>query len=110
VFRGREVSTTVVDVELRDDQPMQHEIGNRTYIVADVDPLDVDGVRTVEVGSALWLLGFLALLPFYGELEAHGRTWWLWACLAGFGLGLFGLEYCRRRRKARAERDGLDPA
>jgi hypothetical protein len=108
VFRGREVSTTVVDVELRDDQPMQHEIGNRTYIVADVDPLDVDGVRTVEVGSALWLLGFLALLPFYGELEANGRVWWLWACLAGFGLGLFGLEYCRRRRKARAERDGLD--
>ena len=34
-------------VELRDDQPMTHEIGNRTYIVADVEPLDVDGVRTV---------------------------------------------------------------
>ena len=30
---------------------MQHEIGNRTYIVADVEPLDVDGVRTVEVGT-----------------------------------------------------------
>ena len=30
---------------------MKHEIGNRTYIVADVDPLDVDGVRTVEVGG-----------------------------------------------------------
>lgn len=104
------MSTTVRGVELRDDQPMQHEIGNRTYIVADVDPLDVDGVRTVEVGSALWFLGFLALLPFYGELEANGRVWWLWACLAGFGLGLFGLEYCRRRRKARAERDGLDGA
>ena len=29
--------------------------------------------------------------------------WWLWTCLAGFGLGLFGLEYCRRRRKARAQ-------
>ena len=36
---------------------MKHEIGNRTYIVADVEPLDVDGVRTVEVGTALWLLG-----------------------------------------------------
>ena len=92
-------------MELRDDQPMKHEIGNRTYIVADVDPLDVDGVRTVEVGSALWLIGFVALLPFYGELQDNGRVWWLWTCLAGFGLGLFGLEYCRRRRKARAERD-----
>ena len=65
-------------VEFRDEQPMKHEIGNRTYIVADVEPLDVDGVRTVEVGVALWLVAFLALLPF-------------------------GLEYCRRRRRARAE-------
>ncbi len=91
-------------MELRDDQPMKHEIGNRTYIVADVDPLDVDGVRTVEVGTALFLLGFIALLPFYGRLQDDDNTWWLWMCLTGFGLGLFGLEYCRRRRKARAER------
>jgi hypothetical protein len=53
----------------------------------------------------MWLIAFVALLPFYGELEEHGRLWWLWTCLAGCGLGLFGLEYCRRRRKARAERD-----
>jgi Protein of unknown function (DUF2530) len=90
-------------VELRDDQPRQHELGNRTFFVADVEPLDVDGVRTVEVGTALWLVAFLALLPFYGRLEESGRQWWLWTCLAGVGLGLFGLEYCRRRRKARRE-------
>jgi hypothetical protein len=96
-------------VEFRDEQPMQHEIGNRTFIVADVEPLDVDGVRTVEVGVAVWLLGFLALLPFYGRLEESGNLWWLWTCLAGFGLGLFGLEYCRRRRRARAERDDPVP-
>jgi hypothetical protein len=99
-------------VELRDDQPTQHEIGNRTYIVADVEPLDVDGVRTVEVGVALWVVGFVALLPFYGRLEDDGHTWWLWTCLAGAGLGLIGLDYCRRRRRARAaltseEPDGL---
>ena len=68
----------------------------------DVEPLDVDGVRTVEVGTALWLLAFLALLPFYGRARGQRRTWWLWTCLAGFGLGLFGLEYCRRRRKERS--------
>ena len=90
---------------------MQHEIGNRTYIVADVEPLDVDGVRTVEVGTLAWLIGFLALLPFYSRLADAGRTWWLWTCLAGFGLGLFGLEYCRRRRGVRAQRatDRTDP-
>jgi hypothetical protein len=89
-------------VELRDDQPKQHEIGKRTYIVADVEPLDVDGVRTVSVGCALWFLGFVALLPFYGQLHDSGRSWWLWTCLAGLGLGLFGLEYTRRRKRARS--------
>ena len=88
-------------MDLRDEQPRQHEIGNRTYIVADVDPLDVDGVRTVEVGSGLWLVAFVALLPFYGQLQDSGRVWWLWTCLTGSGLGLLGLEYCRRRRRAR---------
>jgi Protein of unknown function (DUF2530) len=91
-------------VELRDDQPMAHEIGNRTYLVADVEPLDVDGVRTVQVGVALWVLGFVALLPFYGRLTDAGHGWMLWTCAAGSGLGLLGLEYCRRRKRARADR------
>jgi Protein of unknown function (DUF2530) len=84
-------------------EPAKHEIGNRTYIVADVEPLDVDGVRTVQVGLGIWFVTFLALLPFWGALADADRTWWLWTCLAGSGLGLFGLEYCRRRKAARAE-------
>ncbi|MET1037329.1 MAG: DUF2530 domain-containing protein [Aeromicrobium sp.] len=94
-------------MEFEDDRPMQHEIGNRTFFVADGELRDVAGVRTVEVGTALWLVAFLGLLPFYGRLEESGHLWWLWTCLAGFGLGLFGLEYCRRRRKQRAEREAL---
>ena len=92
-------------MELSDEQPTRHEIGNRTYFVANVEPLDVDGVRTVEVGTVLWLIGFVGLLPFYGALAESGRTWWLWTCLAGFSLGLFGLDHTRRRRRARAERE-----
>ncbi len=89
-------------VDPRDQQPTKHEIGKRTYLVADVEPLDVDGVRTVAVGCALWLIGFLGLLPFYGQLQDSGRGWWVWTCLAGLGLGLFGWEYTRRRRQQRA--------
>lgn len=85
-----------------DEQPTRHEIGNRTYLVADVDPLDVDGVRTVVVGTGLWLVAFVALLPLYGRLQDTGRGWWLWTCVAGFVLGLLGYAYCRRRRTARA--------
>ncbi|MBF4163006.1 DUF2530 domain-containing protein [Nocardioides sp. CBS4Y-1] len=70
-----------------------------------MEPLDVDGVRTVLVGTALFGVAFVALLPFYGSLADHGRAWWLWTALAGFGLGLFGLEYCRRRVRVRAARE-----
>ena len=80
---------------------MKHEIGSRTYFVAPVEPLDVDGVRTVGVGTAVFFLAFLALLPFYSRLREAGHTWWLWMCLTGAGLGLLGLEYCRRRRRYR---------
>lgn len=82
------------------------EVGQRRYSVADVEPLDVDGVRTVTVGAALWVVGFLALLPFIGPLREAGHIWWLWTCLAGFGLGLIGIEYCRRRRQALAQQPG----
>ena len=84
-----------------DEQPMVHEIGNRTYLVADVDPLDLDGVRTMQVGTALWAVAIVLILPFYGSLEEDGHLWWLWTCVAGFGLGLVGWDHCRRRRNAR---------
>jgi len=95
-------------VDLRDEQPMQHEIGRRTYLIAPVEPLDVDGVRTVQVGTALFALLFVALLPFYGHLQSTGRTWLLWMCLAGVGLGLLGIEYCKRRRVVRAQQSPTD--
>jgi hypothetical protein len=82
----------------------QIEIRDKTYVVAKVEPLDVNGVRTIAIGSALWLIAFIALLPFYSTLQDHGRGWWLWTCLAGFGLGLLGVEYCRRRRRRLAEK------
>ena len=87
------------------EQPKTHEIRGKRYIVADVDPLDVDGVRTVAVGAALWLVAFVLLLPFYGSLQENDRVWWLWTCIAGFGLGMFGVEYCRRRKRARQAQD-----
>jgi hypothetical protein len=93
----------------RDEQPMVHEIGNRTYIVAPVDPLDLDGIRTMQVGTLLWGLALLLLIPFHGRLQAAGHGWWLWTCLAGFGLGLVGWDHCRRRRNARRARAAETP-
>ncbi|SFC88355.1 Protein of unknown function [Nocardioides terrae] len=89
------------------DEPAAHRIGRRTYLIADVAPLDVDGVRTIAAGTALWALAFVGLLPFYGRLDDSGRVWWLWTCLAGFGLGLLGLEVCRRRAQRAHEVRGI---
>jgi len=94
-----------VEPEPAQPEVKTHEIGNRTFIVADVDPLDVDGVRTIGVIAGLWLVAFVLLLPFYGSLKDNDKTWWLWTCVAGFGLGMFGVEYCRRRRRHRQARE-----
>jgi hypothetical protein len=61
-------------------------------------PLDVDGVATIAAGCLVWLIALVVLLFRRGQLEADGHMWWLWTCVAGFGLGLLGLQYCLRRR------------
>lgn len=76
--------------------------------MAGLAPLDVTGVRTIAVGTLLWLLAFLVLLPFHDRLEHAGRSWWIWTCLAGFGLGVIGVQYCRRRRRRIARRPAGD--
>lgn len=66
--------------------------------------MDVDGVRTMTVGTCLWGFAALAMIPFLGRLEDAGNGWWFWSAVAGFGLGLIGLEYCKQRRAALAAR------
>lgn len=80
----------------------EFEIAGTTHRVADVPPMDVDGVRTMTVGTILWAVAILALIPFWGTLRNDGNEWWLWTAIAGFGLGLVGIEYCRLRRDALA--------
>jgi len=72
-------------------------------LVADVPPLDVTGTRTVTIGTILWAVAFVALLPFYDTLREDGNLWWLWTCVAGFGFGLLGRAYCRRREQRLSE-------
>jgi len=54
-----------------------------------------------NASHALWAVAFVLLLPFYSQLRDAGRLWWLWTCVAGFGLGLVGWDHVRRRRNAR---------
>lgn len=69
--------------------------------------MDLDGVRTMTIGTIMWGFAALAMLPFLGRLDAAGEGWWFWTAVAGFGLGLVGIEYCVVRRNAlRSARPG----
>ncbi|MFJ4920979.1 DUF2530 domain-containing protein [Streptomyces sp. NPDC088725] len=81
------------------------------------EPLEGPVVGTIVGGTILWFVLFLVQLPFYGWYKDHGHLWWVWTCLAGGGLGLFGIWYVRGRDAAikraaaakQAEQAGEEP-
>lgn len=70
-----------------------------------VEPVDVDGVWTLAIITVLWAVAFVVLAFQRAALIEADLGWWLWTCLAGVGLGLIGLEYCRKRRDAIAREE-----
>ncbi|MFF4651737.1 DUF2530 domain-containing protein [Streptomyces sp. NPDC001380] len=73
---------------------------DRTALRPAPEPLEANDVAIVTGGTVLWFAGFLALLPFRDRLSDAGHGSWPWICLAGAGLGLIGIWYCRARRTA----------
>lgn len=66
----------------------------------DPPPLEVDEVRVVAWGTALFALVATVLALGPATLTDGGREWWLWTCVWGTALGLVGLRHCVRRRAA----------
>jgi hypothetical protein len=71
----------------------------------DPEPLEGKPVRILYLGTAAWLVAFAILVPYYDRLMTAGRGSWLWTCLAGFGLGLWGIHLTRRREAAAGRRN-----
>lgn len=63
----------------------------------ELEPLPVDGVSAVKVGTVIWAIGFLVALLARTPLQNHGINDAHWICLAGVVLGLLGQIYTRRR-------------
>lgn len=61
-------------------------------------PVQMNARRIVAVGTAIWFVAFVALLPFYGWLGRHDHRIWLWTCLAGWILGIIGWSIMMRHR------------
>ncbi len=62
--------------------------------------VQINARRIVAVGTGIWFVAFVALLPFWNWLHQHGHRIWLWTCLAGWLLGLIGLSIMLRHRRA----------
>ncbi|MBV9823678.1 MAG: DUF2530 domain-containing protein [Actinobacteria bacterium] len=56
----------------------------------------VDGRRVLLVGTCLFALAFLLLLPFWSWLGEHQHRVWLWTALAGAVLGVLGSLLVRK--------------
>lgn len=70
------------------------------FDTASVQPLDVDGVGAIAIGTILFAIAFVVLLFWRDSLAADGREWWIWVCAVGAGLGVIGTAYTARRRAA----------
>jgi hypothetical protein len=64
-------------------------------------PLEANDQLVTITGTAGWTVALIVLLIVRGSLPA-GDRWWLWTCATGLAMGLFGLWYVPRFKRARA--------
>lgn len=63
--------------------------------------MQTNDVLAVTVGTVLWCVFLLALIPFHGTLRRNGLLWWYPMAVCGIGLGVLGLYVTRKRRDRR---------
>jgi H+/Cl- antiporter ClcA len=64
--------------------------------------LQTRDVLIAMVGTVAWAVALVVLL-FIGLPESD--RWWLWVCVAGVGIGLFGIWYIPRLQHSRLTRE-----
>ena len=64
-------------------------------------PLEANDQLVTGVITAGWAVALVVLLIVRGDLPS-GSQWWIWTCAVGFVMGLFGLWYVPRLKRARS--------
>jgi hypothetical protein len=63
-------------------------------------PLEGNDQLVTGIITAGWAIALIVLLIVRDSLPSDAR-WWTWTCVAGLGLGLFGLWYLPRLKRSR---------
>jgi hypothetical protein len=63
-------------------------------------PLEANDRLVLGVITAGWLIALIVLVIIYGSLPA-GARWWVWTCVAGVAMGVFGFWYVPRLKRTR---------
>jgi Protein of unknown function (DUF2530) len=64
-------------------------------------PLEANDQLVTGIVTAGWAVALIVLLIVRGSLPGDAR-WWIWTCVAGLVMGLFGLWYVPRLKRGRA--------
>lgn len=62
-----------------------------------LEPLEVNGITAVTIGTGIWSVATLVLVLMRDQLEASGRENWIAIGVCGIILGLLGIRYTKRR-------------
>jgi len=64
-------------------------------------PLEANDQLVAAVFTAAWAVALVVLLIVRTSLPT-GSRWWIWTCVTGLAMGLFGLWYVPRLKRGRA--------
>ncbi|HLK01038.1 MAG TPA: DUF2530 domain-containing protein [Streptosporangiaceae bacterium] len=64
-------------------------------------PLEANDQLVAAVFTAGWAVALIVLLIVRTDLPSSSR-WWIWTCVTGMAMGLFGLWYVPRLKRSRA--------
>ena len=70
---------------------------------SELKPMEVDLARIVLIGTALYAVVAVILLPLQSTLNHDGHGRWPWIAVSGVALGLLGFWFLKRRDRAIAK-------
>jgi H+/Cl- antiporter ClcA len=65
------------------------------------EPLEANDQVVAAVITGGWVIALIVLLAVRTDIPVSDR-WWIWTCVTGVGLGLFGLLYVPVLKRSRA--------